>query len=309
VLTERWRRLQTARAKRIASWIHNSQYTNRWFVEELFGIRDMKRAFCKGILSAAAVAGCVGAQVYAQVYPVTAYAGGTSYRELCSFTLPFPPYKCRLTDRGWYQDANGLHIIDVGHEKERGGIFHRALDVECGSESFTVPLEPVPRKAEQEGASTNEVVLAVVMESGHPEAAAALLAVMDGSASLYVSNGGGIIGAGQYPAPNAAARKLVAKAAEFRSACTLTHEFPFPEKGHTRIYIITLNGVLTSDAKEDELEAGRHRMSPLFRAARELSGQMRLAEEKMKKAGGAADGSQPIRSETNSTSSAAGSRR
>jgi hypothetical protein len=83
---------------------------------------------------------------HAQVYSVAAYAGGTSYRQICSFTFPFFPYRYALTERNWYADANGLTIIDVGHEKERGGILHIALDVECGSESFTIPFEPLPSR-------------------------------------------------------------------------------------------------------------------------------------------------------------------
>ena len=137
-------------------------------------------------------------------------------------------------------------------------------------------------KAEQLGAPTNQAVLAVVMETGYPEAVATLVAVMDGAASLYFSNGGGIIGAGENPEPNAAARRLVAKAAEFQSACTLTKEFPLPQKASTRFYIITQQGVFTSEVKEDDLGNNRHRMSPLFHTAHELITQIRLTEEKKK---------------------------
>ena len=77
--------------------------------------------------------------------------------------------------------------------------------------------------AERLEAGANQGVLAVLMETGYPEAVATLAAVMDGSASLYFSNGGGIIGGGETPGPNAAARKLVAQAAEFESACA-THD-------------------------------------------------------------------------------------
>lgn len=137
-------------------------------------------------------------------------------------------------------------------------------------------------KAEQLGAPKNQAVLAVVMETGYPEAVVTLVAVMDGSASLYFSNGGGIIGAGENAEPKAAARKVVTKAAEFRSACTHTKEFPLPRKSFTRFYIITPEGVLTSEAKEDDLGNGRHRMSQLFHTAQELITQIRLTEEKRK---------------------------
>jgi hypothetical protein len=135
-------------------------------------------------------------------------------------------------------------------------------------------------KAEELGAPTNQAVLALVMETGYPEAVATLVAVMDGSASLYFSNGGGIIGAGKNPGPNAAARNLVAKAAGFRSACALTQEFPLPPRAHTRFYLVTPKGVLTAEAKADDLGNGRNRISPLFHAAHELITQIRLTEEK-----------------------------
>jgi hypothetical protein len=102
------------------------------------------------ILSAVAVAACNAAQALAQsnVYSVAIYAGGTSYREVCSFEIPFPPYHYKVTQRSRYEDADGLVIIDVGHEKERGGVLCRYLDVECGTESFTVPLDgPQPLRA------------------------------------------------------------------------------------------------------------------------------------------------------------------
>ena len=119
--------------------------------------------------------------------------------------------------------------------------------------------------AERLGAGANKRVLAALMETGYPEAVATLAAVMDGSASLYFSNGGGIIGGGEKPGPNAAARKLVAQAAGFESACALATEFPLPQQAHTRFYIITPSGVLTAEARENNLGKGEH---PMFRSSR-----------------------------------------
>jgi hypothetical protein len=78
-----------------------------------------------------------------KVYSVAVYAGGTSYLELCSFPFPFH-YK--LTERSRYENTNGFIIIALGQEKERGGGLRRYLDVECGSASFSVPLDSVPPK-------------------------------------------------------------------------------------------------------------------------------------------------------------------
>ena len=50
----------------------------------------------------------------------------------------------------------------------------------------------------QFGEFGNKPVLCVLMETGYPEAVATLVVVTDGSASIYFSNGGGIIGAGEH---------------------------------------------------------------------------------------------------------------
>ena len=57
-------------------------------------------------------------------------------------------------------------------------------------------------------------VLAVLMETGYPEAVATLVAVADGTASLYFSNGGGIIGGGAYAQVSAEALALIQVAKE-----------------------------------------------------------------------------------------------
>lgn len=104
------------------------------------------------------------------VYSVAFFAGGTSYQQLCSFDIPFPPYHYKLTERRRYEDTDGLVIMDPGHEKERGGVLCRYLDVECGSESFTVWLDREPPKRARELAAESaeeERRLKAHLESGY----------------------------------------------------------------------------------------------------------------------------------------------
>ena len=94
------------------------------------------------------VAGGAGLQAQSNVYSLGIYAGGTSYQVLCALDIPFPPYHYKITQRSRYEDADGLVIIDAGHENERGGVLCRYWDVECGTESFTVWLDrPQPLRA------------------------------------------------------------------------------------------------------------------------------------------------------------------
>ena len=171
------------------------------------------------------------------------------------FALQLPPRR-RQVRRDVQRNPMRIPILMAAFVSTLGRLFggdsskpqYKTADVYDGLRNQILGL-----KAEQLGASTVQPVLAVAMETGYPEAIATLVAVMDGSASLYFSNGGGIIGAGGNPEPNAAARKLVAKASEFKSVCAATTVFPLPQKAHTRFYIITPNGVLTSEAKEVDL--------------------------------------------------------
>ncbi len=165
-------------------------------------------------------------------------------------------------------------------------IFGRLLCSEPGKSTYKTSnvydelrTQILELKATHFDVPTNKAVLAVVMETGYAKAVATLLAVIDGTTSLYFSNGGGIIGAGENPGPSAAARELVAKSAYFLSACTPTKKFPLPRETYTRFYIITPKGVLTSEVKADDLGNDRHLMSPLFHTAHKLIAQIQLREK------------------------------
>lgn len=108
----------------------------------MFSFESMRRAFWKAILSAAVVAACAWARGQSNVYSLAIYAGGTSYADFCLLDVPFPPYHYQLTQRSWYEDANGLGIMDLSHQNETDGTLRRLLDVECGSNSFSIWLEP-----------------------------------------------------------------------------------------------------------------------------------------------------------------------
>jgi hypothetical protein len=127
-------------------------------------------------------------------------------------------------------------------------------------------------------AGTADAVFGVLMETGYPEAVVSLLAVSDGTASLYFSSGGGIIGAGGHEGPAVAARSLVAFAAHNLGHLVGAVEYPLPLPGRTRFYVLTSNGLLTVEAAERELGENRHVLSPLFYAAQELMTEIRTSD-------------------------------
>jgi hypothetical protein len=123
-------------------------------------------------------------------------------------------------------------------------------------------------KSEPAHASSGPV--AILMETGYPEAVATLVAAMDGTTSLYFSNGGGIIGAGDHEQVRAATASFLQFARGFAAEMTPTDSYPLPRKRAVRFYVVNTNAVLTAEANEDDLGNMRHPLSPLFHKGHEV---------------------------------------
>ena len=96
--------------------------------------------------------------------------------------------------------------------------------------------------------------------------------------SMYVSSGGGVIGAGEHAAVrNAAdhfrrvARRVRRLASGERVSC------PLPEPGQVRFHARKLDGAFSAAAPEALLRTGRHPLAPLYAAGQDLLTEIRLA--------------------------------
>jgi hypothetical protein len=118
----------------------------------------------------------------------------------------------------------------------------------------------------------------VLMEIGFPEGAATVIALSDGSASIYFSSGGGSIGGIGHESIRKAAQAMVNLVAKFQPQMTTAKEVPLPKNGETIFYALTDGGVFTANAAENDLGEQRHSLSPLFFAGQEVITQYRLVE-------------------------------
>jgi hypothetical protein len=57
-------------------------------------------------------------------------------------------------------------------------------------------------------------------------------------------------------------------------------EYPLPKKGHTRLYLLTFDGIVSREAREEDLGFNRHMLSPPFHAAQKVITEIRLVEER-----------------------------
>jgi hypothetical protein len=114
------------------------------------------------------------------------------------------------------------------------------------------------------------------MEDVHPGAVVTLVGMVDGTTSLYFSNGGGILGSGGHAPAAAATRGWLESAEQFKNTMTPTEEFPFPAADRVRFYLVTSGGVRTAEAGEKDLRAKRDPLWPLYHGGQGVITQVRL---------------------------------
>lgn len=119
-------------------------------------------------------------------------------------------------------------------------------------------------------------VWGVLMETGYPGAVATLLALADGTTSLYLSSGGGVIGGQAHQSVRAATTAFLDTANHLRAELRPAPATPLPEEGQTVFYALTDAGVLTGGGVENDLGEGRHELSELFHAGHGVIAELRV---------------------------------
>lgn len=91
----------------------------------------------------------------------------------------------------------------------------------------------------------------MVIETGYPDAVATVIVLADGTVSLYFSTGGGLVGLGDHEQIRDAGHRLLGLGSQLTSVFDGTHDFPLPQKGRMRIYLLAYSGVLAVEAAAD----------------------------------------------------------
>lgn len=124
----------------------------------------------------------------------------------------------------------------------------------------------------------------VVMDWGMQGGTATVVALSDGSASVYFSTGGGYLGGkGQEPIRLAAQKAVeIAKLVQLPAQSTAT--FPLPEQHGVFFYLLSDAGVFMLRASEQELSSRQHPLRDLGDSMQGVITQYRLWDQR-KKAG------------------------
>ncbi len=120
---------------------------------------------------------------------------------------------------------------------------------------------------------------AVMMDWNTGNGIATVVAVADGTASIYLSSGSGSIGGGQsHTEIREAALKAVSLAAEFQPQMQPVATYPLPEPGGVTFYVVADAGVCSSTGTAKELAAQHHPLSRLGDAMQNIVTQYRLLQ-------------------------------
>jgi len=115
----------------------------------------------------------------------------------------------------------------------------------------------------------------VLMEFMVGEHSMTLVAVLDGSASMYYSTGGGNIGGGKHESIRNAAQEMISIAGSLLDEMHVAYEFPLPSPGSVTFYVVTPSYTYTAVDDELALGHGRRPLSPLFFAGHSVISEYR----------------------------------
>ncbi|OZG72669.1 hypothetical protein BTA51_14160 [Hahella sp. CCB-MM4] len=124
-------------------------------------------------------------------------------------------------------------------------------------------------------------VWGTVMETGFSDSGYYTLVVLaDGTVSLYLSNGGGIIGAGTHENVQQPAGRFLVFSKDFYDLAQPSGSHAVPEANHVNFYFLTDEGIYKYGAPEETLWKGEDPFSPLFLAGHAVISEIRSIQQK-----------------------------
>ncbi len=105
---------------------------------------------------------------------------------------------------------------------------------------------------------------AVVTDAGMANGSTTIIAIADGSASVYQSDGARFIGGGQtHDSIRKAALEAVAAADDVQALMHRATEYPLPPAGQVNFYAVTDEGVFTAKASVEDVRSHRTPLAKL----------------------------------------------
>ncbi|MFD2517596.1 hypothetical protein [Salinimicrobium flavum] len=133
-------------------------------------------------------------------------------------------------------------------------------------------------KAEQLGLPNiaDDKVYGLITEMAMNPGSATVISFLTGDTSLYLSSGGGFIGAGQHEEVRQMLAQKVDRFQNYLSKARKIDEPSLPEEGTVNFNFLTKNGIYSVTQNMTDLESGKSEFSDLFKEVNEIITQIRL---------------------------------
>jgi hypothetical protein len=121
-------------------------------------------------------------------------------------------------------------------------------------------------------------VWGLVMDWTVDRGVATIVSLADGTTSLYLSSGGGSIGAGEHPGAAAASINALRLAEHTIDEVPGAMDSPVPPRGRTALTLLTFSGLRRFEDDNAAFENGTSTLSPVADAMQEVIDEIRRAE-------------------------------
>ena len=121
-------------------------------------------------------------------------------------------------------------------------------------------------------------VWGLVMDWNLDRAIATIVSLADGTTSMYLSTGGGSIGAGGHPAPAAASIAAIRLAESMIDDAPAASDSPLPGPGRTALTLLTFSGLRRFEDDNAAFENDSSRLSPVANAMQNVIHEIHRAE-------------------------------
>ncbi|MHA1191548.1 MAG: hypothetical protein ACTSP9_04545 [Promethearchaeota archaeon] len=105
-----------------------------------------------------------------------------------------------------------------------------------------------------------------------------LVCIADGTVSIYMGTGGGIIGAGEHNSVRIAARECLKKAEEILEHLKKFDHAHLQIERNIKFHVLTYDGIRSDEVETDEIESEKHYLSELYYYAQNVITEVRLVE-------------------------------
>ena len=119
----------------------------------------------------------------------------------------------------------------------------------------------------------------LLMEMGIQISVVTLVSFVDGDANVYHKTGGGMVGGISHETVRNAAKAFVALAPNALPKMIKTSDYPLPGPDRVRFYILTPQGVFTTESNRQALTNPKSELGALFYAGQEVVAEMRQVQE------------------------------